>query len=250
QITTAGLPQEPPQEPPLPQKPVYLACGAWDNVGLRLFVSGDPGGSLYVNSFDASLGTWGTWTVLPAPVYSPQGNLGQTNAYVPPASLLTLWPQFADGWLAAFNVDAWGNLAGIQNDDPFQISEGWTQYTAYSGPASTTYWQVTYQVGLLAVGQLQGYVGQGSSDISGSNRQYLLAFVVEQNSNNIWAVPIYCDDTNDGQTPGQPAFVGASPGAISAIAFGVNADGRLEVFVLESQNQCSHWWQNAAGTQP
>jgi hypothetical protein len=186
-----------------------------------------------------SLSDWAGWS--PGPTVTAAVGLG---SLCPPS---VAYPD--EEWTAILDVDVYGNLAGVGGQNFIAPNQSWPNFTAYAGPAEE---QTQFQDGVLAVGSLKSYQPPSSGGYLGNIMQYLMAFVVDSaTQRNVFNVPILCDDYNQGsQQPFAPALIGTSGGAVSAIAVGTNKDGRLEVFALEGANQCSHWWQNAAGTAP
>lgn len=220
-----------------------LFVGSFINPG-QLGALGSPGLGYYLNSLSSLTGAaaadWQGWTAQAQATQTPGGWVGLPGSMCPPVGAAP-----DNEWVAMFNTDQNGNLAGIK----FVPGDGWTTFAAYAGPGKN---QTQLQQNVLALSALPIVYNQSQNGGIGTvDTQFLMAFLVDSaTQKTVLNVPILCDDVADSQVAQAPTQVGISGGAVSAIAVGTNADGRLEVFALESQNQCSHWWQNAAGSAP
>jgi hypothetical protein len=232
------------QQVALPAESKGLFLGTLINAdGVQLTAEGQPGMGYYINFLRGLGGTpadWQGWSAQTQPTQTPGGWVGLPGSVSPPVGA---YPD--NEWLAMFNTDQNGNLAGIK----FVVKDGWANFIAYAGPAKG---QTKFQQDVLALATLPIVFNQPPhGGIGVVDTQYLMAFLVDSaTQKTVWNVPIRGDDVADSEAASAPVQVGISGGAVSAIAVGTNADGRLEVFALESENQCSHWWQNAAGTAP
>jgi hypothetical protein len=225
--------------PPVPFDVGTLLSSGWlVAVGLPGRNGGAP--TYWVNQLGPAAGPWLGWKQLPTPA-SPF--VGLLNTFIAPAA----------GWLvnggfpAVFNVDQFGNLAGSQYY-PGAGAE-WGKFIAYGGPALG---QLQLQTGLVAVGVLPEAINNtGAGGFSELDTQYVLAFAVDSaTGTSVWGFPILCDNENNLDQQAELIQCNPTVGTISALAVGVNLDTHLEVFALDSLNQCSHWWQPAPGSSP
>jgi pimeloyl-ACP methyl ester carboxylesterase len=131
--------------------------------------------------------------------------------------------------------------------DTFGSVGGWLNFnTLNDGP---------FQYGVLDVGLLPVWQNYSQhSSYESPNFQYQCIFLTDTAGSILQVIPLRCNDFNDeAEDPSGPFVIDNNSdghfGAISTLAVGVNQDSRLEVFALEPNNQCYHWWQRTPDAQ-